>query len=174
MTIEFAGKDNEVWNASVFSAKLLTRLELIKGLVLIDFLEFQVDGVLPEGIAIGLVEFKGMFDIARHFNTKHKLDAIDTCLVSLDHGSHAFIILKEFSGPLPMWVFGQMFLNSVGDQRIRVLNWQSIKVNPGVLPIRPNGFDLDVDVFLVMGLELVVSNSDAFPNVSVRVRVHGF
>ena len=45
--------------------------------------------------------------------------------------------------------------------------------NPGVLPIRPNGFDLDVDVLLVMDSELVVSNSDAFPNVSVWVRVHG-
>ena len=64
-------------------------------------------------------------------------------------------------------MLSQSSLNSIGDQRIRVLDLQSIKANPGILPIRPNGFDLDLDVLLVAGLELVIGNGNTFPNMSV-------
>ena len=43
MSIKFASKHNEVWDASVFMAKFLTWLEVMEGLVLIDPFEFQVD-----------------------------------------------------------------------------------------------------------------------------------
>ena len=64
-----------------------------------------------------------MFDIARDFDSKHELSSIDTCFVSLDHGNHALIILEKISGPfLPVRMLGQSFLDSIGDQWIRVLD----------------------------------------------------
>ena len=112
MTIKFESKNNEVWDVSVVMAKLLTRLEAMEGLVLIDPLELQVNGVLPEGITIGFIKFEGMFDIVRDFDSKHKLDSIHACLVNMYHGSHALIILEKVSGPLPVRMLGQLFLNS--------------------------------------------------------------
>ena len=90
-------------------------------LVFIDPFEFE-SRVLPEGVAIGLVEFQGMFDIARNFNAEHELDSIDAGFISMHHQSHALVILEEFGSPLPCQVLGQAFLDSIGNQGIRVLD----------------------------------------------------
>ena len=79
---------------------------MAESVVFIDPFEFEGDGVLPEGIAVGLVEFQGMFDIARDFDAEHELYPIDAGFVCVHHQSHLFIVLEEFGSPLPDWVFG--------------------------------------------------------------------
>ena len=63
-----------------------------------------------------------MFHIPWDFDSEHELGPIEAWVISVDHGSHTPIILEEISSPLPCRVFGQTFLDSVVDQRIRVLD----------------------------------------------------
>ena len=86
-----------------------------KGLVFIDALEFEGDGVLPEGAAIGLVKLEGMLGIVRDFDSKHELDPIDASFISVHHGSHSLVILEEFGSPLPCAVLGQSLLDGIGN-----------------------------------------------------------
>ena len=106
MTIEFASEHNKVGNVRVVLPQFLPWFETSEGLVFIDAFEFQSNGVLPEGVSIGLVEFQGVFHIARDFHAEHELDSIDACLVSVHHQGHLFVILEEFGGPLPCGVLG--------------------------------------------------------------------
>ena len=58
---------------------------MAESVAFVDPFEFKSNGVLPESIAIGLVEFQGMFDIARDFDTKHELYPIDAGFVCVHH-----------------------------------------------------------------------------------------
>ena len=99
----------------VISAKFLPWFEASEGLAFVDAFEFQGDGVLPKCVAICLVKFQSMFDIAQVFDTEHELGSINTCLISVYHQSHLLIILNEVSGPLPCRVLAKTLLDSVGD-----------------------------------------------------------
>ena len=85
MTIKLACKHNEIGDARVILPQFLPWFETSESLVFVDAFKFQSNGVLPEGIAIGFVEFHGVFHIARDFNAKHELDSIDACFVGMYH-----------------------------------------------------------------------------------------
>ena len=85
MTIELASKYNEIWDTGVILAKFFPWFEPLEGVVVIDAFEFQSDGVLPKCVTIGLVKFQSVFHILWDFDTKHELDSIDACLVSMYH-----------------------------------------------------------------------------------------
>ena len=85
MTIKFAGKHNELWDTGVILPKFLSWFESLEGLVFVDALEFQSDGVLPKCVSIGLVKFQSVFHISWDFDTEHELGVIDACLVSMYH-----------------------------------------------------------------------------------------
>ena len=115
-------ENNEVWDTGVIFSKFLSWFEPLEGLVFVDAFEFQSDGVLPKCVPIGLVKFQSVLHIAWNFDTEHELDSIDAHFVSMYHRSHPYIILEEFSSPLPCGMFCQMFLDSIGDQGVRVLD----------------------------------------------------
>ena len=108
---------------TVVWGEFLSILELSESLELVDH-------ILPEIIAICLVQFHDMFDISWNLNTKLEADPIDAHLVSFYHQGHTFLTPQKILGSLPIVLFGQLLVQHVCDGWIWILDSQYIKLDP--------------------------------------------
>lgn len=103
-----------------------------------------------------------MLGILGDFHSEHEFVAIYASLVSPNHGCHPLIILEVISCPFPTGKLSQLSLDCIQYQWVCVLKSQSIKSNPHLFSISPDGFDLDVHVILVQIPDLVFGDCNAF------------